>query len=179
MPLRHDRHSHMSAEPLGFSEYHQALIKFKEDNKILLNNNPNFIYKTEKYYDNLISIKNKILKGIEYSQEITKLINKLISSPSALDISIDLFSMMECWFLKRDITVFYIQMESLKNSSQKLFISNLFEIILVFFCTLFIIINIYKYQLSEEDDITTTNDVKVNEDENSIKGSYKSSTNKF
>ena len=50
------------------------LYKFKNDNKILLNGNPNFIYRTQKYYDNLISIKNKIIKVIEYSQEITKLI---------------------------------------------------------------------------------------------------------
>ena len=59
----------------------------------------------------------KVAKGIEYSQEIAKLINKLISHPSAIDIGIDLFSIMECWFLRRDVKVFYINMESLENSS--------------------------------------------------------------
>ena len=164
-----------------FSEYHQALIKFKNDNKILLNSNPNFIYRTQKYYDDLISIKNKIIKGIEYSQEITKLIFELISHPSTLDISIDLFSMMECWFVKRDIKAFYIRMESLKNNSHKLLISNLIEIILVIFCILFIIIIIYRYQLLKDEptDITTINDVKINEDDNSIKCSIKSSKNKL
>ena len=149
-----------------FAEYHQALIKFKNDNKILLNNNPNFIFRTQKYYDSLISIKNKVLRGIKYSQEIAQLINKLISHPSSLDISIDLFSVMECWFVRRDIKVFYIKMESLENNSEKLLISILIELILVFFCTLFIIIIIYRYQLSkDEDDINTTTDVKVHDDE--------------
>ena len=163
-----------------FSEYHQALIKFKEDNKILLNDNPNFISRTQKYYDNLISIKNNILKGIEYSKEITKLINKLITQPSALDISIDLFTAMECWFLRRDIKVFYINMESLKNSSNNLLIINIIEIILVFICILFIIIIIYRYQIfKDEHDITTTDDVKVHEDEFSVRVENKTTKNNF
>ena len=108
-----------------FSEYHRALIKFKEDNQVLLNDNPDFISRTQKYYDDLISIKMKVAKSIEYSQEIAKLINKLISHPSAIDIGIDLFSIMECWFLRRDVKVFYINMESLENSSGILLILNI------------------------------------------------------
>ena len=69
----------------------------------------------------------------------------------------------------------------MKNNSNKLLISNLFEIILVLFCILFIIIIIYRYQLlkDEANDITTINDVKIIEYKNSIKGSIKSSKNKF
>ena len=158
-----------------FSEYHRALIKFKEDNQVLLNDNPDFISRTQKYYDDLISIKMKVAKGIEYSQEIAKLINKLISHPSAIDIGIDLFSIMECWFLRRDVKVFYINMESLENSSGILLISNIFEIILLFICILFIIIIIYRYQLFKDDhDITLADDVKIHEDELSYKGPIKS-----
>ena len=69
----------------------------------------------------------------------------------------------------------------MKNNSNKLLISNLIEIILVLFCILFIIIIIYRYQLlkDEANDITTINDVKIIEYKNSIKGSIKSSKNKF
>ena len=163
-----------SLEPI-FSEYHQALIKFKEDIQDLINDSPNFISRTQKYYDDLISIKNKVVKGIEYSQEIAKLINKLISHPSAIDIGIDLFSIMECWFLRRDVKVFYINMESLENSSEILLILNIFEIILLFICILFIIIITYRYQLFKEDhDITLADDVKIHEDELSYKGPIKS-----
>ena len=72
-------------------------------------------------------------------------------------------------------------MESLKNNSQKILILNLIEIILVIFCTLFIIIIIYRYQLlkDEEADITTINDVKVNGDDYSIKTSIKSFKKQF
>jgi Na+/melibiose symporter-like transporter len=71
-------------------------------------------------------------------------------------------------------------MESLKNSSNNLLIINIIEIILVFICILFIIIIIYRYQIfRDEHDITTTDDVKVHEDEFSVRVENKTTKNNF
>ena len=136
-----------------FYEYHQSLKKFEVDNKKLLNETPtNFILRTKNYYDDLILIKENILKGINYSKEIVILLNKLLGNPSGIDFGIDLFTIMNCWFLKRDSKVFYIEMEKLIDNSGYLLLLNIMDFILVFFgiVFLFILVNKYKYKILEE-----------------------------
>ena len=137
-----------------FNEYHQSLKLFEEDNKKLLYSGPsNFIVRTNYYYDDLISIKENILIGIDYSRQIAVLLNKLLGNPSGVDFGVDLFTIMNCWFLKRDLKVFYIQMDKLKNSSFKLLIFNIPEMILALICTFFILIIKYKYKYNNISDI--------------------------
>ena len=137
-----------------FNEYHQSLKLFEEDNKKLLYNEPsNFILRTNYYYDDLISIKENILIGIDYSRQIAVLLNKLLGNPSGVDFGVDLFTIMNCWFLKRDLKVFYIQMDNLKNSSFRLLIFNIPEMILALICTIFILIIKYKYKYNNVGDI--------------------------
>ena len=74
-----------------FNEYHQALKLFEQDNKKLLNDSPvNFISRTKNYYNELISIKENILTGINYLKEIVLLLNKLLGNPSKIEIGLDL-----------------------------------------------------------------------------------------
>ena len=135
-----------------FSEYHQSLRLFEKDNKKLLYNDPtNFIQRTKNYYEDLISIKGDILKGIDYSKQIVELLNKLLGNPSGIDFHVDLFSIMNCWFLKRDLKVFYIEMEKLGNNSYLLLLFNILEIILVIFCILFMLIIVCKYKYKNDE----------------------------
>ena len=135
-----------------FDEYYQSLQKFENDNKYLLNNEPNFILRTKNYYNDLILIKNNILKGIEYSQQIVELLNKLLGNPG-IDVGIDLFTIMNCVFLKRDAKVFYIEMDKLTKNSSKLLIINIFEIIIILPSIIFVLIIIYKYKNDDNDNI--------------------------
>ena len=128
-----------------FNEYHQSLNRFEEDNKNLLNSDPsNFISRTNNYYDDLISIKENILKGIDYSKQIAVLLNKLLGDPVGANFGIDLFTAMNCWFLQRDLKVFYIQMDKLTKNSLPLLIFNIIEMIPVLCGTIFIMIIKYK-----------------------------------
>ena len=134
-----------------FYEYHQALKQFEEDNKKLLKNNPtNFILRTQLYHDDLVTIKNNILKGIEYSKDIVSLLNKLLGNPY---FGLDLFSIMNCWFLKRDAKVFYIEMDKLKINSGPFLIFNIAIIILVFIEIIFLAIINCKYKYKNDGDI--------------------------
>ena len=134
-----------------FYEYHQALKQFEEDNKKLLKNNPtNFILRTQLYHDDLVTIKNNILKGIEYSKDIVSLLNKLLGNPY---FGLDLFSIMNCWFLKRDAKVFYIEMDKLKINSGPFLIFNIAIIILVFIEIIFLAIINCKYKYKNDGDV--------------------------
>ena len=136
-----------------FNEYHQSLKLFEEDNKKLLNNEPsNFILRTNYYYDDLISIKEDILLGIDYSRQISVLLNKLLGNPSGIDFGVDLFTIMNCWFLKRDLKVFYIQMDKLNSYLIPLLTFNIFEMILVLICNIFIVIIKYKCKYNNDRD---------------------------
>ena len=136
-----------------FNEYHQSLKLFEENNKKLLNNDPsNFILRTNYYYDDLISIKEDILLGIDYSRQISVLLNKLLGNPSGIDFGVDLFTIMNCWFLKRDLKVFYIQMDKLNSYLIPLLTFNIFEMILVLICTIFIVIIKYKCKYNNDRD---------------------------
>jgi hypothetical protein len=134
------------------SEYHQSLKLFEKDNKKLLYNNPtNFIQRTKNYYEDLTSIKGDILNGIDYSKQIVELLNKLLGNPSGIDFHVDLFSIMNCWFLKRDLKVFYIEMEKLGNNSYLLLLFNILEIILVIICIFFMLIIVCKYKYKNDE----------------------------
>ena len=136
-----------------FNEYHQSLKLFEEDNKKLLNNEPsNFILRTNYYYDDLISIKEDILLGIDYSRQISVLLNKLLGNPSGIDFGVDLFTIMNCWFLKRDLKVFYIQMDKLNSYLIPLLTFNIFEMILVLICNIYIVIIKYKCKYNDDRD---------------------------
>ncbi len=58
------------------------------------------------------------------------LLNKLLGNPSGIDFGVDLFTIMNCWFLKRDLKVFYIQMDKLNSYLIPLLTFNIFEMIL-------------------------------------------------
>ena len=136
-----------------FEDYYQALNKFEEDNKKLLNEDPNFIGMTKTYYNELIEIKEKVIKGFEYSIQIYSLINKLMGGSSNIAITSDIFSVTNCFFLKRDIKVFYIEMEKLRANSAPFLTISLFALLLFLISAVLIILNIYKYKGKEEEKI--------------------------
>ena len=128
-----------------FSDYYDGLNNFNKENKVYLNENPNFIQMTNKYYNELLLIKEIILNGLTYSKNIIDLINILLKSSSDADVPVDLFSFMNCHFLQRDLKVFYIEMERLCNNSIPFIIINIFTLIGLLTNTILIIIIIYKY----------------------------------
>ena len=135
-----------------FSEYYDSLDDFKKENKIYLNENPNLINITKKYYNELILIKEKILEGLNYSVNVVNLIGVIlhISSPDS-SVSLDLFSFMNCKFLQRDSKVFYIMMEKLSKNSKKCLFFGIFLLVFLLIEALLIICNIYKYKKEEEE----------------------------
>ena len=150
-----------------FYEYHQSLTKFEEDNKKLLYNEPsNFIYRTNSYYNDLISVKEDILTGIDYSRQIAILLNDIMRDPFGIYFGIDFISIMNCRFLKRDLKVFYIQMEKLRQSSNTLLKFNIIEMIPVLICTIIILIikykNKYKNDGNNSGNIEEINDGSTN-----------------
>ena len=130
----------------AFEEYYKGFIKFEEDNKKLLIENPNFIGITQNYYNELIEIKKSILKGLEYSQKINELLSLILGNSSGMTIGYDIFTVMNCCFLKRDVKVFYIQMEKLRANSLPFIVLTIFVNILLLVCAILTIINIYKYK---------------------------------
>ncbi len=136
-----------------FEDYYQALNKFEEDNKKLLNEDPNFIGMTKTYYNELNEIKEKVIKGFEYSIQIYSLINKLMGGSSNIAITSDIFSVTNCFFLKRDIKVFYIEMEKLRANSAPFLTISLIALLLFLISAVLIILNIYKYKGKEEEKI--------------------------
>ena len=136
-----------------FEDYYQALTKFEEDNKKLLNENPNFIEMTKKYYNELISIKAKIIEGFDYSIKIGSLINELMSGSSNKEVVSDVLSVSNCYFLKRDLKVFYIEMEKLRANSAPFLITSIFVLIFLLCSAILVILNIYKYKGKEEEKI--------------------------
>ena len=136
-----------------FDDYYQALNKFEEDNKKLLSENTNFIGMTKTYYNELVDIKNKVIKGLEYSLQIYSLINILMGGSSNIAITSDIFSVTNCFFLKRDIKVFYIEMEKLRANSSPFLIMSFFVLVLLLSGAILVILNIYKYKEQEEEKI--------------------------
>ena len=129
----------------AFEEYYKAFIKFEEDNKKLLNEDPNFIGTTTTYYKELLGIKEAILKGLEYSQKINEVINQILGNSYGMSVGNDIFTVMNCWFLKRDLKVFYIEMEKLRANSTPFLVLAVFKDLLLLTAAILIIINIYKY----------------------------------
>ena len=135
-----------------FDEYYQALKKFKEDNQKLLGENPNFIKMTKNYYEELLAVKEKILEGLGYSKKIVNLINKILNGDTSSTISagLDIFSVMNCKFIKRDLKVFYIEMEKLRANSAPFIILSFFVIISLLSSAVLVMLNVYKYKSQED-----------------------------
>lgn len=137
-----------------FAEYYDGFINFEEDNKKLLKEDPNFIGMTEKYYNELIEIKEKILKGLEYFQKIIEVTYKILGNGSSMTIGYDIFSVMNCAFLKRDLKVFYIEMAKLRANSGPFLVLSIFVFIALLSAVILVFLNIYKYQKEEDSDNT-------------------------
>ena len=118
--------------------------QFEENNKKLLNEDPNFIGMTKNYYNELIELKEKVIQGFEFSKLIYSLINNLMPDSSNLAI------ITNCFFLKRDVKVFYIEMEKLRTNSSSFLTINLISSILLLITAILVILNIYKYKSEEE-----------------------------
>ena len=135
-----------------FDEYYQALKQFKADNQKLLGESPNFIKMTKNYYDELLAVKEKILEGLGYSKKIVNLINKILNGETSSTVSagLDIFSAMNCKFIKRDLKVFYIEMEKLRANSAPFIILSFFAIIFLLSSAVLVMLNIYKYKSQED-----------------------------
>ena len=135
-----------------FDEYYQALKQFKADNQKLLGESPNFIKMTKNYYEELLAVKEKILEGLGYSKTIVNLINKILNGDTSSTISagLDIFSVMNCKFIKRDLKVFYIEMEKLRANSAPFIILSFFAIIFLLNSAVLVMLNIYKYKSQED-----------------------------
>ena len=136
----------------AFDEYYQALKQFKEDNQKLLAESPNFIKMTKIYYDELLTLKEKILEGLGYSKKIVNLLNRILNggTSSTISVGLDIFSVMNCKFLKRDLKVFYIEMEKLRANSAPFIILSVFVIIFLLSSAILVMLNIYKYKSQED-----------------------------
>ena len=86
-----------------FEKYYEGMKAFKEDNKKLLTENPNFIELTKNYYNDLLKLKEKIMEGLGYSKKIVELINKILGSTSTVSFGVDIFGLSNCKFIKRDL----------------------------------------------------------------------------
>ena len=135
-----------------FDEYYQALKQFKADNQKLLGENPNFIKMTKNYYEELLAVKEKILEGLGYSKKIVNLINKILNGETSSTVSagLDIFSAMNCKFIKRDLKVFYIEMEKLRANSAPFIILSFFVIISLLSSAVLVMLNVYKYKSQED-----------------------------
>ena len=133
-----------------FEDYYKALNQFEEDNKKLLNEEPNFIGMTKTYYNELVQLKGKVIQGLEYSKHIYSLVNQLMGGSSNIAIASDIFSVTNCFFLKRDVKVFYIEMEKLISNSAPFLTISFVALILFLIISVLIILNIYKYKTEEE-----------------------------
>ena len=135
-----------------FDEYYQALKQFKADNQKLLGESPNFIKMTKNYYEELLAVKEKILEGLGYSKTIVNLINKILNGDTSSTISagLDIFSVMNCKFIKRDLKVFYIEMEKLRANSAPFIILSFFVIISLLSSAVLVMLNVYKYKSQED-----------------------------
>lgn len=135
-----------------FDEYYQALKQFKADNQKLLGESPNFIKMTKNYYEELLAVKEKILEGLGYSKKIVNLINKILNGETSSTVSagLDIFSAMNCKFIKRDLKVFYIEMEKLRANSAPFIILSFFAIIFLLSSAVLVMLNIYKYKSQED-----------------------------
>ena len=135
-----------------FDEYYQALKQFKADNQKLLGESPNFIKMTKNYYEELLAVKEKILEGLGYSKKIVNLINKILNGETSSTVSagLDIFSAMNCKFIKRDLKVFYIEMEKLRANSSPFIILSFFAIIFLLSSAVLVMLNIYKYKSQED-----------------------------
>ena len=135
-----------------FDEYYQALKQFKTDNQKLLGESPNFIKMTKNYYEELLAVKEKILEGLGYSKKIVNLINKILNGETSSTVSagLDIFSAMNCKFIKRDLKVFYIEMEKLRANSAPFIILSFFAIIFLLSSAVLVMLNIYKYKSQED-----------------------------
>ena len=134
-----------------FENYYKCLDNFKNENQKLLSDNPNFIGLTKNYYNELIALKEKILKGLEYSQNIINLINKIMGNSNSMTFGYDIITIMNCQFLRRDLKVFYYEMEELRENSMPYLILSIFILILLLSVAILVILNIYKYKKEDED----------------------------
>ena len=146
-----------------FEEYHQCLNNFKIENQKLLNENPNFIRLTKNYYNELLALKEKILRGLEHSQNILNLLNIIMGNANSVNLGYDIFTIMNCQFLKRDLKVFYYEMEELRGNSKPYLIMSIFILILLLSAAILVILNIYKYKKEDEDqgEQLTTDSINV------------------
>ena len=136
-----------------FEKYYEGMKAFKEDNKKLLTENPNFIELTKNYYNDLLKLKEKIMEGLGYSKKIVELINKILGSTSTVSFGVDIFGLSNCKFIKRDLKVYYIEMEKLRKNSAPFLILSIFILIPLLTSAILAMLNIYKYKSPEEPNI--------------------------
>ena len=136
-----------------FAKYYEGMKAFKEDNKKLLTENPNFIELTKNYYNDLLKLKEKIMEGLGYSKKIVELINKILGSTSTVSFGVDIFGLSNCKFIKRDLKVYYIEMEKLRKNSAPFLILSIFILIPLLASAILAMLNIYKYKSPEEPNI--------------------------
>ena len=134
-----------------FSDYYDSLNNFNKENQVFLKENPNFIGITNNYYNELISIKEDILIGLNYSINIVDLISIILHISPEKSLSLDLFSLMNCKFMERDSKVFYLMMGKLKNNSFYILILCIPLIVFKLLSAVLITFNIYKFKKEEED----------------------------
>ena len=147
-----------------FSDFYDSLNTFSEENRVYLTENPNFIGITKNYYEELITIKELILKGLYYCKNILDLIGVLLHISSEDSSSIDLFSLMNCQFLQRDSKVFYVMMEKLRNNSRYCLYLSIFVFVFMLINSILAICNIYKYKKCKEpaSDRESSNNILLN-----------------
>ena len=127
-----------------FSEVYDNLNNFNKENKVYLNEKPNFIEMTNNYYDELIIIKEKILNGLNHSRNIVDYINKILHASSDASVPVDLFSFMNCQFLQRDLKVFYFEMENLSNNTTPFLVVVILLLFFKIISIVLVILNINK-----------------------------------
>ncbi len=76
-----------------------------------------------------------------------------MSGSSNKEIVFDVLSVSNCYFLKRDLKVFYIEMEKLRANSAPFLINSIFVLIFLLSSSILVILNIYKYKGKEEEKI--------------------------
>ena len=133
-----------------FGKYYDSLDNFRKENLKLLNEDPNFIGLTKNYYNELLALKERILEGLKKSEKIVGYLNVLMGNSN--NVGYDIFTIMNCQFLKRDLKVFYYEMEDLRVNSNPYISLTIFVLIFLLTTCILIILNIYKYKKEENDE---------------------------
>ena len=133
-----------------FDKFYDSLDNFRKENQKLLSEDPNFVGLTKKYYNELLALKERILEGLKKSEKIVDYVHVLVGNSN--NVGYDLSTLMNCNFLKRDLKVFYYEMEDLRVNSNPYITLTFFVLIFLLTTAILIILNIYKYKKEENDE---------------------------